>query len=306
MPAEQISHSTLLSKSARAKNQALALGFERYLEVRHYSASLQSQTKRSVSRFLDFLRSDDITKVTHSRVRAFLIQLSNEGRSVLVVQRHLTSLRMFFKFLVLSGVMRFAPTDLISHAKLLPRRVPRCLSERQVARLIETAMRPRDRALLELLYATGCRIAEVARMRVEHLDFRQRQIIALGKGNKERVVFFGAKAAEALKVYLAGRTTGFVFRNRVGRALRCGALRVIVHRAGECAGLSGVHPHLLRHSFASHLVDRGLDIRFVQELLGHVSVTTTQIYLHSSPSSLVRVHQQCHPHGNSLKEETKS
>ena len=305
MPADEISQRATLSKSFRVKNQTLAQGFANYLAARNYSQSVQSQYPKAVARWLRFLGSDGCCRVTHSRIRLFLVELSEKG-GAWSVRLHLLAVRQFYKFAVAAGAALFNPCDWIHPAKRIPLRVPRCLSEREVARLIEAATVPRDRAVLELLYATGCRIAEVARMRVEHLGFRNGEIVVLGKGRKERVVFFGAKAAEALKVYLAGRTTGFVFRNRAGRALRREALRVIVRRAGECAGLSGVHPHLLRHSFASHLVDRGLDIRFVQELLGHVSVTTTQIYLHSSPSSLVRIHQQCHPHGNSPKEETKS
>lgn len=302
MPADEISQRATLSKSFRVKNQTLAQGFANYLAARNYSQSVQSQYPKAVARWLRFVGSDDCCRVTHSRIRLFLAELFESG-GAWSVRLHLLAVRQFYKFAVAAGAALFNPCDWIHPAKRIPLRVPRCLSEREVARLIEAATLPRDRALLELLYATGCRIGEVVRMRLEHLDFRQRQIIVLGKGRKERVVFFGEKAAEALKAHLAGRSTGPVFRSRSGLHSDSCALGKVVKCCGERAGLSGVHPHLLRHSFASHLVDRGLDIRFVQELLGHVSVTTTQIYLHSSPSSLVRVHQQCHPHGKEQHHE---
>ncbi|MGC1107106.1 MAG: tyrosine-type recombinase/integrase [Candidatus Acidiferrales bacterium] len=286
----------LLSRSHREKNQKLALGFERWLAVRNYSPSTQQSYRNAVGHYLDFLGSDDACAVTHSRLRMFLIELADKGRTARSVQEHLLAVRQFYRFAVLAGATFFSAADFIRPAKALPRCLPNVLSEADVARLIEAAVLPRDRALLELFYATGCRVAEIARMRVEHLDFRQRQVIVLGKGNKERVVFFGEKAAKALKVHLAGRTTGPVFRNRSRKHFSHWMLRKIVRNAGERADLSGVHPHLLRHSFATHLLDCGADLRYIQVLLGHVSIQTTAIYTHLAVSSLKRIYEKCHPH----------
>ncbi|MGH9564205.1 MAG: tyrosine-type recombinase/integrase [Terracidiphilus sp.] len=139
-------------------------------------------------------------------------------------------------------------------------------------------------------------------MRVEDVDFAAREIRVLGKGNKERVALFHHRAARALRDYLVGRRTGPLFRNRQGRAFSKHTLAIVVRAAAERAGLSGVHPHALRHSFATHLLDRGADLRYVQELLGHTSVATTQIYTHLAAASLIRTYQQCHPHAKGATE----
>ncbi|MGB6876124.1 MAG: tyrosine-type recombinase/integrase [Candidatus Acidiferrales bacterium] len=287
----------LLSVSHRRKNEQLALGFENWLRGQKASHFMQEDYPRRVARYLDFLGSDDACGVTHARVRQFLVELADKDRfGASTRQTFLCALRQFYRFAVLAGAAPFSPMDFIRNAKQIPRRTRRVLTEIEVARMIEAATLPRDCALLEVLYGTGCRVSEVAQMRVEQLDFRQRQIVVLGKGQKERLVFFGKRAARALKVHLTGRTKGPVFRNRSGRRLGVATLQKIVRDAGERVGIAGVHPHLLRHSFATHILDRGADLRYVQELLGHVSVTTTQIYTHLAVSSLTRIHEQCHPH----------
>lgn len=296
----------LLSRSFRQKNEQLAKGFENFLKARNLSAKTREDFPRRIARYLDFLGSDDACAVTHARVRQFLIQLADkESFGASTRQMYLRALRHFYRFVVLAGAMAFSPCDFIRSTKQMPRRAPRVLTEAEVARMIDAATLPRDCALLEIFYATGCRLAEVARLRVEHLDFRQRQIIVLGKGRKERIVFFGKRAAKALKAHLAKRTTGFVFRNRNGRCLDAHTIQKIVREAGERVGIPGVHPHLLRHSFATHILDSGADLRHVQELLGHISVTTTQIYTHVAVSSLQRTYEKFHPHakGENTDEE---
>jgi len=286
-----------LVPSHRQKNETLALGFEKWLATLKCSQSMRARCELWLRRWLDFLGPDDVCAATTSRVRLFVADVATKDcLSTHTMRYAFCVLRKFYRFAVLAGAMPYSPCDLIPFAKSIPRRLPRTLSEEEIARMIEAAPTPPERAALEIFYATGCRLAEVAGMRAEHFDFRQRQIIVLGKGEKERICFFGSRAAQAVKAHLAGRTKGPLFRNGKGRALSRESLAIIVRRAGQRVGIEGVHPHLLRHSFATHLLDRGADIRFIQEFLGHTSVQTTAIYLHTAVASLAKIHRKFHPH----------
>jgi integrase/recombinase XerC len=156
----------------------------------------------------------------------------------------------------------------------------------------------RDRAILELLYASGVRVAELAGLAVEDVDLREGSVRVLGKGRKERVVPIGRKAIEALQAYLGSReeSRGPLFRNRRGGRLTVRSLHRIVRARGRAAGLvARVTPHTLRHTFATHLLDAGADLRLIQELLGHARLTTTQRYTHVSAERLARVYDAAHP-----------
>lgn len=286
----------MLLKSYAERNRQLAEAFLRYLTSRNRAPSTCYAYTKALSRYLEFLGAADVTTITHARVRQFLTAISDGGRNTESVRIHMTALRQFYGFLKIGLLIVLAPTDFMALPKKLPRRLPRCLAESEVAKLIDAAESPRDRAVLEIFYATGCRLAEVAGMRVEHIDFPAREIRVLGKGNKERVALFHSYAAHALKDFLAGRKAGPLFRNRHGRALSHRFLAKIVHDVAERAGLSGVHPHTLRHSFATSLLNRGTDLRYIQELLGHSSITTTQFYTHLATADLVGTYQRCHPH----------
>jgi site-specific recombinase XerD len=155
----------------------------------------------------------------------------------------------------------------------------------------------RARAILEIFYATGCRLTEVAQLRVCDVDFRHGEIRVLGKGNRERVALFGEYAAKALRAYLDGRKTGALFLGHHGKAVGARKLYSIIKQVSRRAGLSHVYPHLLRHSFATHLLSRGINLRYVQELLGHRSIQSTQIYTHVAMDDLRAIHERCHPHG---------
>jgi len=293
MPRDKLAN--LLSRSAREKNQQLALGFENWLRARNLSPSTRYQYQRSIRRFVDFLKADDVCGVTHARLRLFVASLGQKNASRHAIRSHVIAVRQFFRFLAIAGLIRFSPAAFISSPKA-SRRLPRCLSETEVGRLLSCATEPRERAVLELFYATGCRISELRGVRIEHVDFDAGEIRILGKGNKERVALFGREATAALRGYLADRARGFVFRNRRGRALSVNAIQNIVTDVARRARLSGVHPHILRHSFATHLLNRGTDLRYVQELLGHASVATTMLYTHVAIADLIRTHQKCHPH----------
>jgi len=293
MPRDKLAN--LLSRSAREKNQQLALGFANWLRARNLSPLTRYSYQRSTRRFLNFLGADDVCGMTHSRLRLFVASLGQKSASRDSIRTDVIAMRQFFRFLAIAGLIRFSPAAFISSPKV-SHRLPRCLSETEVTRFLSCATEPCERAMLELFYATGCRVSELRQMRIELVNFDAGEIRILGKGNKERIVLFGREAADALQGYLADRARGFVFRNRRGRALSVNAIQNIVADVARRARLSGVHPHTLRHSFATHLLNRGTDLRFVQELLGHASVATTQFYTHLAIADLIRTHQKCHPH----------
>jgi len=281
-----------LTRDYRAKNRQLAAGFENWLRVRNYSPCTCYNRLRALAKWLAFLGPDDLTTVTHPRIRLFLAEANKAGTQ----RKRLDALRSFYRFLMLARVVPFSPASFITPPRKIHPRLPRILTESEVKRLMLSALTLRDRAILELFYATGCRISEVAHLRVRDVDFKRREIRVLGKGNRERVALFGESAAQALRTYLAGRTTGALFQNKNHKALSREMLRITITKTGKRAGLHA-YPHLLRHCFATHLLNRGTDLRFVQELLGHRSVQSTQFYTHVATDDLRAIHERCHPHG---------
>ena len=241
----------------------------------------------------------------------YVESLNGEGLAPSSVSRHLASLSTFFRFLVFEGRL----SDNVARLLVAPAlwdRLPTVLSPAAIDRLLEsphpeTSLGRRDRACLETLYATGCRASEVVGLEPVDLDLKTGLARCVGKGNKERVVPLGSRAIEALTVYLhrdrprfvARRPeTNTVFVSKSGRPLSRVALWQIVKRHAQAAGLHGdVGPHTLRHSFATHLLARGADLRVVQEMLGHASIATTQIYTRVELSRLRDVHARFHPRG---------
>ncbi len=225
------------------------------------------------------------------------------------IGRHLASLSTYFRYLVLEDRIGDNVAKLLGTPKLWDR-LPNVLSPQAVARLVatpnaETTIGRRDRAVLELLYATGCRASEVSGLRPGDLDLEGATVRCVGKGDKERMVPIGGAACEVVAEYLrrdrpvlASRFPGVaqLFLTRRGRPLsRVGVWRVVKKAALEC-GLTGrVSPHTLRHSVATHLLAGGADLRVVQEILGHASIATTQIYTRVEVSRLIEIHRQCHP-----------
>jgi integrase/recombinase XerD len=246
---------------------------------------------RVVRRFADYLDGRSLTSAVRGDVQGFLAAQLDRGISRATLQHSVFALRALFDCLHLVGLVRINPARLVS-AGQRPKRLPRFLNPEQVEQLLAAAKTERDRAVLELFYATGCRRNELRDLRVEDVDFNAESIrVRRGKGEKDRRVFFGERAAEALKTYLGDRRRGPIF----GVCSR--TLGKVVERAARRAHLEGVHPHTLRHSFATHLLESGADLRAIQELLGHSSVGTTQHYTHLQTASLRSTHERCHPRG---------
>jgi integrase/recombinase XerC len=233
-------------------------------------------------------------------VRAYLARLHGRGLDPVTVARKLAVLRTWLRFLVRRGVLSRNPAQAVRGPRL-GRKLVSFLPVDEARDLVEAGDLPvRDRALLELLYATGLRVSELAGLDLDDVDLDRdtRSVRVVGKGGKERVVPFGAKAAAALDGYLAvrGRVSGPLFRGRGGRRLGVRAIFEMVRRRARASGIRRrVSPHTLRHTCATHLLDAGADLRFIQELLGHSRLSTTQRYTHVGSEQLMRVYDRSHP-----------
>jgi integrase/recombinase XerC len=239
----------------------------------------------------------------HLLIRAFLARLHREGVRKVTAGRKLACLRTFFRFLAREGVLARNP----ARALLSPRHerlIPAHLEEGEVAGFVDAPgdgdAALRARAILELLYATGIRCSELVGLDVGEVDFGSRMVRVLGKGRKERVVPFGGKAHEALTAYLPARersrpSTDALFTNNRGGRLTDRSVRALVARRRAETGTGRITPHGLRHSFATHLLERGADLRAIQELLGHASLSTTQRYTHVNARHLLDIYKKSHP-----------
>lgn len=242
--------------------------------------------------------------VDHLLLRAFLARLHREGLTKATAARKLASLRTFFRYLCREGVLAKNPARALQSPRL-ERRIPPHLEEAEVARLLdvpgESPACLRARAILELLYATGLRCAELVGLDIEEVDIDARMVRVVGKGGKERVVPFGRRAREALMTYLASKPSVYtqnypIFTNRNGGRLTDRTVRRIVAGRVRAVALERhISPHTLRHSFATHLLERGADLRAIQELLGHSSLSTTQRYTHVEMRHLLETYRRCHP-----------
>ncbi|MFP4490151.1 MAG: site-specific tyrosine recombinase/integron integrase [Spirochaetaceae bacterium] len=246
-------------------------------------------------------------------VRSFISTLLRRGLKESSVNRVLSSVKGFYSFCV---KFEYAPANPFSSVKGVKRgkSLPAVMSEVEMVRLLEMPkddyLGTRDRTLLELLYSSGCRVSEVTAMNIDDIGRGKRAVRVLGKGNKERYVFLGSPAREALSMYLGMRkkhtaendtdAEKALFLNAAGRRLTQRGIADILSRYIQRSGLGGrkVSPHTFRHSFATHLLNRGVDIRVVQELLGHSSVSTTQVYTHVGMERLREVYNRAHPHAS--------
>jgi len=248
--------------------------------------------------------------------RAFLADQTEKGTGKRTLGRRLSGLRSFYKFLMKRKIIVESPLDGIHNPKT-PKSLPKCLSEDDVRKLVETVkgigwMDVRDRALLELLYGAGVRVSELVGANLEDFDRDRGLLKVRGKGRKERMLPVGACATDSIKMWLVRRPeaahgntalpaannlpTAPMFVNRFGTRLDVRSVRRILAKRLHQAGLPpGATPHTLRHSYATHLLERGADLRSVQELLGHSSLSTTQIYTHLTPSRLKDVYEAAHP-----------
>ena len=264
---------------------------------------------RDLVRYFDFLEKRNQAPAAASQVDVMEYVSSLAGTlSVRSIARNLSALKMFYRFLVSEGKTESNPTRLLSAPKL-PRRLPGVLSTEEVDKLLcqpdsSTERGMRDRAMLELLYATGLRVSELVNLKMNNVNLEAGYVRTVGKGSKERMVPMGGKALEALREYLDHGRAGFLkkrssshlFLGPRGKPLTRQGFWKIIKRYGLSAGIrKSITPHALRHSFASHLLERGADLRSVQIMLGHADIATTQIYTHVTRERLKQIHEKHHP-----------
>ena len=275
---------------------------------KHYSVHTFNAYKKDLFSFLDFLKFEQKGKITPDLIRRkdiknYLIYLSQKGFDPASIQRKLSTLRSFFKYLQRRLKVKTNPASSLEAPKR-KKRLPRALSWPQVKSLLEPSLYQkekeglRDRAILELLYNTGLRLAEMSSLKRGDIDFQTGEIKVLGKGNKERIVPFGENAAKILTGYLDSKNSkdDFIFSNKYGEKLgRRGIARVVKKYGAKVIEEKKFSPHVLRHSFATHLLDEGANLLAVKEMLGHEKLSTTQIYAHVSLDRVKKVYQKAHP-----------
>lgn len=278
--------------------------FLRYLEIeKNYSLHTILNYKLDLQDFGKFLGEVDIASVDYLFLRKYLAALKEKSLNARSTARHLSALRSFFRFLSREGYVKVNPTSSLSTPKQ-EKHLPSFLTEEEVSKLIDSTLARgderslRDKAILETFYSTGIRISELVGLGVDDLDFIGGIAKVMGKGKKERIVPVGDHALKAIRNYLGKRRrkSEALFLNKNGSRLSTRGVRNIVEKYITKTGIrQGVSAHTLRHSFATHLLNRGADLRSVQELLGHANLSTTQIYTHLTTERLKAVYDKAHP-----------
>ncbi|MBF0593669.1 MAG: tyrosine recombinase XerC [Candidatus Omnitrophica bacterium] len=285
--------------------------FLKHLEVeKNYSGHTLLNYQLDLENFFAFLGTDQIKGIEYPTLRRYLAELRARNLRPRSVSRKLSALRSFFRYLQREGLIEKNPAALVVTPKL-DKVLPHFMTEEDTIKLVESPEHDekaelRDKALFETMYSAGIRVSELVGLNREDVDLISNMIKVYGKGKKERIVPVGEKAVEAIREYLNARVTKepskrpmnseAVFLNKSGGRLSARSVRNIINKHLLKTALhQKVHPHMFRHSFATHLLNRGADLRSVQELLGHVNLSTTQIYTHLTTERLKSVYNKAHP-----------
>ncbi|MBU1124396.1 MAG: site-specific tyrosine recombinase XerD [Candidatus Omnitrophica bacterium] len=283
-----------------------------YLAVeRGLSRNTVISYRQDLVQYMDFLESghiDALSKVSKNEITRFMLFQKDKGIAANSIARRLAAIRMFHRFLAREKIIRNDPSNLIDSPKLW-KKIPDTLSAEEIEALLAAPnlrkkQGSRDRAILETLYATGMRVSEAVTLKKDDVNMDIGYLRCIGKGNKERVIPLGKKAIESIKRYLSssrisflkGNESEFLFVSRLGKKIsRQSIWKIIKKYASDAKIKKPLRPHILRHTFATHLLERGADLRSVQEMLGHANISTTQIYTHVNKERLKLVHQKFHP-----------
>lgn len=287
------------------------------LHHKQYSSKTVDSYRYELEHFVRFLCIEDISSfndVTYTMLRGYLSVLHDEGLKKSSVNHKITSLRSFYKYLVSHNLSKENPFLLIE-AKKLPKRNPDFLYPQEILDLLDSInvvddLSLRNKAMLELMYASGLRCSEIVSLQLQHIDFSRSVLLIHGKGGKDRYVPFHDYARDLLKKYIEEARVNLiakqpdkhavVFVNNRGKCLTNRGVQDIVNRVCyQYDATKKIHPHMFRHSFATHLLNSGADIRSVQVLLGHMNLSTTQIYTHVTKDHLKSVYQKAHPRSKS-------
>ncbi len=278
---------------------------------RQYSSNTVKSYERDLKNFLNFLKDlkiENLEAIEVIHLRYYQLYLKKNNCEPTTIARKLSSLRSFFKFLYKNQLIKQNLANYLTNPKI-PKKIPSIPTEEEINNFIEEIKEKdflslRDRALLELIYGSGLRVGEVSNLTLDQINMDLKIIRVLGKGKKERVVPFGKKAYEALGKYLVVRErllsnlkkdNPFVFLNFRGEKLTDRGIRYIIKKLGQKKGISYLHPHTLRHAFATHLLNAGADLRSIQKMLGHSSLITTEIYTKVNYEHLLKIYMKAHP-----------
>ncbi len=285
-----------------------------YLSVeRNLAKNTINSYRRDLNNYKEFLDSkkiNDLSSTTRETLSDFLFWRKDKGISASSIARQLAAIKSFHRFLVRERIVKHDPTALLDSPKLW-KRIPDTLSSNEVETLlsqpqIKDKYGIRDKAIMELMYATGMRVSEAVNLKLESVNMDVGFVRCFGKGGKERIVPIGKKSAVAVARYINGlrketdklAQSNNLFLNRFGRPLsRVWVWKMIKFYAKKAGIKKHIKPHILRHSFATHLLEGGADLRSVQEMLGHASISTTQIYTHVNKDRLKSIHKKFHPRG---------
>lgn len=268
---------------------------------------------RDLKKFADYLESKnikDLDAVKRSDITKFMLHLKDNGLSSNSISRNIVAIKVFYKFLVREGLLKVDIAGVLESPKLI-RPLPEVLTIREVDNLLSIPngrdwMSIRDKAALEVMYATGLRVSEIVELLTNNVNLEMGFLRCVGKGGKERIVPLGRKAAGSLRRYLERVRPGLIkktvdahlFLSRLGRKISRQSFWGMIGKYARLAKISKkIKPHTLRHSFATHLLERGADLRSVQEMLGHANISTTQLYTHISRERLKGIHKKYHPRG---------
>ncbi|MFA4991721.1 MAG: site-specific tyrosine recombinase XerD [Candidatus Omnitrophota bacterium] len=286
--------------------------FLSYLSVeRGMAKNTLTSYRRDLGKFSEFLKTEKpgaVGSISRQTIMSFMLKERDRGLASNSVSRELACLKSFFKFLIKENRIKEDPANIIESPKLW-KKLPFALNLSEVEALLAAPnlrdpMGIRDKACLELMYATGMRVSEIVYLKMDDVNMEVGFVKCFGKGSKERIVPFGRKAKEAVAryldkarpVFLKKKVSNFLFLTRLGGSMSRQTFWKIIKRYAKEAGIKKkITPHTLRHSFATHILERGADLRVVQELLGHSDISTTQIYTHVSKDRLKSIHQKFHP-----------
>lgn len=285
--------------------------FLRYLLIdKGYSNNTIESYKRDLEKFLEYNKNKNINDISNEDLKKYIKYLSNENLNEKSIARNISSLKSFYKFLVINKYIDNNVSDVLYLPKI-KKGLPNILTEDEVLKLLDIELIDnfsyRNKAMLELMYATGLRVSELINLKLQDIDLNQDIIRTFGKGSKERVIPIGDYAKEYLEKYiyeyrgsmLKKESSEYLFLNNHGKQMtRQGFFKIIKKIAKEKGIYNDLSPHTLRHSFASHLLKYGADLRTIQELLGHSDISTTQIYTHITNEELKKNYNEFHPHGN--------
>jgi integrase/recombinase XerC len=291
------------------------IAFNEFLRSeKQLSIHTQTNYQRDLQKFCDYCTQHNLTSLENiqsNNIRQMVAQLHRQGLAGKSLSRWLSAMRSFFEFAIRKQWIKNNPADAIQAPKS-PKKLPKTLDVDQTAKFVEvvgeSTLATRDRAMLELMYSSGLRLAEVVGLNLQDIDLSDSMVTVLGKGSKTRMLPIGSHAIAALKIWLVDRKQflkdeeSALFITQRGKRITPRAVQMRMQQLSLQQGMdTPVHPHMLRHSFASHMLESSSDLRLVQEMLGHANISTTQIYTHLDFQHLAKVYDQAHPRAQRKK-----